>query len=85
MEERDLLPKVIYARTRKSKSEGFEIIFSKNPPLHSRGEQFFTYGVYELRELFITGTGFKLTFKEKPTWELEESSPYKGLSDKKKR
>ena len=70
-EEIDFLPKKVYVRTRKN-GDKFNLVFSRNTPSYQPGEQFFTVGVYALQDLYVVGSGFKLTFTD----EVEGSSKY---------
>lgn len=63
-DKNDFLPKKIHARTRMNDKQGFDILFSKNPFIHERGDPFSTCGVYYLKEVYVIGTGFKLNMPE---------------------
>jgi len=80
-EENDFLPKKIYVRTRKN-GDKFELVFSRHRPNYQTMEQFFTVGAYVLQDLYVVGSGFKLSFK--PTDEEREESSLLGPKEKKK-
>ena len=85
LEVHDLLPNFLYGRTSR-KGNGWQLLFSKQPFNHARGEEFFQTAIYHMAELFIVGSSFKLNFGDrfrKQAQQLgKEESSYKGKSKK---
>lgn len=79
--EKDFLPKRVYVRTRRD-GDKFELVFTRHRPNYQTMDQFFTVGTYVLQDLYVVGSGFKLSFKESP--EEEENRALYGPKNKKK-
>lgn len=58
--------------------QGYDLLFSKKEFNHQLGDRFSTCGVYNLKEVYVIGSGFRLTMPEFFTIRDRENPYYTG-------